>query len=111
MNHQGPSRVCPQGDPRGGMWQSLERPDDGCQSPQGWLLLRDPPRRLHRICKEMRQVLGVRSPTPLEARSATQHDIPMAVHHLTDGHHRPLCPRKGTNKIPPSRSRLFNQMD
>ena len=35
MNHQGPDRVHPQGDTRGGMWQSLRRTDDDCQSPQG----------------------------------------------------------------------------
>ena len=69
MHHQRTGRVCSQGDPRGCVWNSLRCMDDGCQSPQDWLLLVDRPRGLRRVCEEMHQVSGVRSPAPPEAIS------------------------------------------
>jgi len=53
------------------MRQPLGCMSDGCQIPQGRLLLADSLGRLREVCEEMYKVSGVRSPAPPKAGSAT----------------------------------------
>ena len=85
--------------------------NDGGQSYLGRILLVAHSWRLHRVRQDVSEVPRVQPTPSSETRGITQHDIPLVVRHMGNGHYRPILARQRPNETPIGHRGLLNKVD